>query len=291
MKKIIWLSDIHLNLLPKNGIATFVEIIKKRPSDTIWISGDIAEADSVVDFLSTMESEFEQPINFVLGNHDYYLGFFNEVRFKIRKLCSESGRLCWLNDSDVVEVTKEVGLIGHDSWADGRFGDYKNSDLLLNDYFMIWDFNPFVKKDVSGKQSFPGGIKNILSHFTSTQAKQSRLLKMQALAAEAVQHIEMHLCDSLKKYKKVFFLTHVPPFREACWHQDKISDDNGLPHFSCKIVGDTLIRIMKQYPDRHLTVLCGHTHCRAEAQILDNLKVFAAHAEYGIPEIQKIFKL
>jgi len=291
MKEIIWLSDIHLNLLPNNGVATFVEIIKKRSSDAIWISGDIAEADSVVDFLSIMESEFKQPINFVLGNHDYYLGFFNEVRSKIRKLCSESGRLCWLNDSDVVEVTNEVGLIGHDSWADGRFGDYKNSELLLNDYFVIWDFNLFVRKVASGKQSFPGRIKNILSHFTSTEAKQSRLLKMQTLAEEAVQHLEKHLSDALKKYKQVFFLTHVPPFREACWHQGKISDDKGLPHFSCKLVGDTLIHIMKQHPNRHLTVLCGHTHYQAEAKILDNLQVFAAQAEYGIPELQKIFKL
>jgi 3',5'-cyclic AMP phosphodiesterase CpdA len=291
MKKIIWLSDIHVNLLPNYGAATLVEIIKKRSSDAIWISGDIAEADSVVDFLSIMESELKRPIYFVLGNHDYYLGSFNEVRSKIRKLCSKSERLCWLNDSGIVEVTKVIGLIGHDSWADGRFGDYKNSDLLLNDYFLIWDFNPFVKKGAKGKQSFPGGIKNILSHFTSTQAKQSRLKKMQALAEEAVQHIEKHLSAALKKYKQVFLLTHVPPFREACWHRGKISDDNGLPHFSCKAVGDALVRIMKQHPKRQLTVLCGHTHHQAEAQILDNLKVFAAQAEYGIPELQKIFKL
>ena len=83
MKKIIWLSDIHLNLLPNNGVATFMEIIKKRSSDAIWISGDIAEADSVVDFLLIMELEFKQPIHFVLGNHDYYLGSFNEVRSPI----------------------------------------------------------------------------------------------------------------------------------------------------------------------------------------------------------------
>ena len=291
MNRIIWLSDIHLNMLPNSGVATLIEIVKKSSSDAVWISGDIAEADSVVEFLSMIESECKQPIYFVLGNHDYYLGYFNDVRSKIRELCSGSGRLCWLNDSDVVEVTKDVGLIGHDSWADGRFGDYKNSDLLLNDYFVIWDFNPFVKKAASGKQSYPGGIKNILSHFTSSQAKQSRLKKMQALAEEAVQHVEKHLTDALKKYKQVFFLTHVPPFREACWHRGKISDDNGLPHFSSKIVGDVLIGIMGQHPDRRLTVLCGHTHCRAEAQILDNLEVFAAHAEYGIPELQKIFNL
>lgn len=288
MKKVIWLSDIHLDFLTKKDITEFIETMKKLSSDAIWISGDTAQADSVVDSLSIMESEFKQPIYFVLGNHDFYLGSFDEVRSKIRKLCSKSGRLCWLNDTDIVEVTAEVGLIGHDSWADGRFGDFMGSDLLLNDYILIWDFNPLVKEAKNGKQSYPGGIKNILSQFMSTPVKQSRLSKMQALAKEAVQHIEKHLPGALKRYNKVFFLTHVPPFREACWHQGKISDDNGLPHFSCKAIGDTLVRIMNKHPDRHLTVLCGHTHSWAKAQILDNLTVFAAQAVYGSPELQRI---
>jgi hypothetical protein len=114
---------------------------------------------------------------------------------------------------------------------------------------------------------------------------------MQALADEAVLHINRHLSKALETYKKVFFLTHVPPFREACWHRGKISDDNGLPHFSAKIVGGTLVRIMKQHPDRNLTVLCGHTHSMAEAKILENLEVFAAHAVYGEPKLQKILNL
>ena len=45
---------------------------------------------------------------------------------------------------------------------------------------------------------------------------------------------------------------------------------------------------MKQHPNRYLTVLCGHTHYQAEAQIWDNLKVFAAQAEYGFPELQRV---
>lgn len=288
MKKVIWLSDIHLDFLKDKDQTKFIETIQKLSSDAIWISGDINQADKVVDSLSLMESDFKQPIYFVLGNHDYYLGSFNEVRSKIRKLCGDSGRLCWLNDSDAVEVTPEVGLIGHDSWADGRFGDYENSDLLLNDYFLIRDFNPLMKEKESDKQSFPGGIKNILSRFTNTQAKQSRLSKMQALANEAVQHIEKHLVDALKRFQHIFFLTHVPPFREACWHKGRISDDDGLPHFSSKAVGDALVHIMKQHPKRNLTVLCGHTHSWAEAQILGNLKVFAAQAVYGCPELQKV---
>lgn len=288
MKKIIWLSDIHLNFPTSRRVIQFIETIKKSSSDAIWISGDIAQADTIIDFLSNMKSRFKQTIYFVLGNHDYYLGSFNEVRSNIQKISGESRGLCWLNDSGVVEVTPEVGLVGHDSWADGRLGDYESSELLLNDYILIKDFNPLVKEELCEKQSYPAGIKNILSLFTSTQAKQSRLSTMQSLANEAVQHIEEHLPTALEKYQQVYFLTHVPPFKEACLHMGKISDDNGLPHFSCKAVGDTLVRIMKQYPDRHLIVLCGHTHSRTKVQILENLTVIAAHAEYGNPKIQNI---
>jgi hypothetical protein len=48
---------------------------------------------------------------------------------------------------------------------------------------------------------------------------------------------------------------------------------------------------MKQNPERQLTVLCGHTHSKAEVEMLNNLMVFAAHAEYGKPEIQKVFNI
>jgi predicted phosphohydrolase len=288
MKKIIWLSDIHLNFLTDNGMLLFLESIKKTSSDSVWISGDIAQADTLIEYLSMLESEIKQSIYFVLGNHDYYLGSFNEMRSKIRKLCNASERLCWLNDSGVIGVTPEVGLIGHDSWADGRLGNYENSDLLLNDYILIKDFNPLIKKAKRDIQYLPGGISNIQILFTSIDAKQSRLTRMQSLAEEAVLHIERYLPGALERYKQVFFLTHVPPFREVCLHRGKISDDNGLPHFSTKIVGDILVRIMKQHPDRQLTVLCGHTHSKAEVKMLDNLIVFAAQAEYGKPKIQKI---
>jgi predicted phosphodiesterase len=291
VKKIIWLSDIHLNFLTEKGIINFLESIKNTSSNSVWISGDIAQADTLIEYLSMIESEIKQSIYFVLGNHDYYLGSFDKIRSKILKLCNTSERLCWLSDSGVVGITPEAGLIGHDSWADGRLGNYESSDLLLNDYVLIEDFNPLIKEAKSDMQYLPGGISNIQNLFTSIEAKKSRLARMQALAEEAVLHIEKYLPKALERYKKVFFLTHVPPFREACWHRGKISDDNGLPHFSAKIVGDTLIRIMKKYPDRHLTVLCGHTHSKAEVKMLDNLTVFAAKAEYGMPEIQKVLSI
>src|SRR5215213_9460740 len=86
----------------------------------------------------------------------------------------------------------------------------------------------------------------------------------------------------------IILATHVPPFREACWHQGKISDGDWLPHFTCKAVGDVLLEIMKENPDHKLTVLCGHTHGGGEAQVLPNLKVLTGAARYGRPALQNV---
>ena len=83
-------------------------------------------------------------------------------------------------------------------------------------------------------------------------------------------------------------LTHVPPFREACWHRGRISDDDWLPHFACRVVGEVLREAMAAHPECEMTVLCGHTHSAGEAQILPNLRVLTGGAEYGRPEVQRV---
>ena len=40
-----------------------------------------------------------------------------------------------------------------------------------------------------------------------------------------------------------------------------------------------------------MTVLCGHTHGRGEARILENLLVLTGGATYGKPEVQRILEV
>ena len=83
----------------------------------------------------------------------------------------------------------------------------------------------------------------------------------------------------------------MPPFRESCWHEGRISSPDFLPHFTCQAVGEALLEVMDGRPDRHLTVLCGHTHSPGFAQIRDNLIVRTGGAEYGAPVIQEVFEV
>ena len=97
--------------------------------------------------------------------------------------------------------------------------------------------------------------------------------------------------NRLAQYPAVIAVTHVPPFKEAAWYNGRHSDDNYLPHFACKAVGDVMRRIMEANPQSRLTVLCGHTHGSGEVRVMENLQVLTGGAEYGNPVIQRIFDI
>lgn len=265
MQKLTWLTDIHLNFLPPHGLQRFFDEIARQQPDAVLISGDIGEAQNVVFYLNMLAKHIQKPVYFVLGNHDYYNGSFADVAANVRAACARSEHLVWLNDAGVVELTPQAALVGHDSWADGRLGNYARSELMLNDYVLIEDF--------------------------ATLDKTARGLLLNRLGDAAAEHFRRVLPGALDNYREVFLLTHVPPFAEACLHDGQPGDDEGLPHFGCKAVGDALRDILTHHADRQLTVLCGHTHSPARAQILPNLRVWVGSAAYSQPRIEQVLTL
>jgi hypothetical protein len=79
--------------------------------------------------------------------------------------------------------------------------------------------------------------------------------------------------------------------REACWYEGRISNDDWLPHFTCKAVGEVLLEGARASPGRQLLVLCGHTHGEGSAQPLPNLRVLTGGAEYGHPKLAGFFEI
>jgi hypothetical protein len=51
-------------------------------------------------------------------------------------------------------------------------------------------------------------------------------------------------------------------------------------------MGDVILRIMSDLPDRRLTVLCGHTHGAGTCQPLPNVQIITGGVEYGHPTVQ-----
>lgn len=262
--RLVWLSDIHLNFIDETEVGKFFAAIKSSSPDVVLVGGDIGEAKDCFVHLRSLEKHLGLPIYFVLGNHDFYGGSIAGGRAKARELSRASERLSWLPETGVVRLSPSTGLIGHDSWADGRLGDYRHSEVMLTDHLAIQELRCF---------------------------REERLSVMRKLADEAADYFRTTIPGALGSLRHLFILTHVPPFREACWHEGRISNDDYLPHFACKAAGEALVAFMEAHPDCRMTVLCGHTHSGGEVQILPNLLVLAAEARYGHPQIQRIFEI
>lgn len=237
-------------------------VVAQRP-DVVLIGGDTSESKDLVAHLSQLARLLRVPIYFVLGNHDYYYGSIEAVRQRVVELCRREPLLHYLSAAEtVVELSPDTALVGHDGWADGRLADYFASTVMMNDELLIAELI---------------GL-----------SRAARWERLKALADEAAAHVRRVLPLALR-YPQAVLLMHVPPFREACWYAGEISNDNWLPHFTCHAVGEAIRDVMSEHPHRALTVLCGHTHGRGEASPLPNVQVFTGGAQYGRPEIQRMF--
>jgi len=263
--RLAWLTDIHLNFLKNDDLAEFVVFLAKHDAEAFVITGDIAEGNTIGKYLKILAEAIDKQIYFVLGNHDFYRETIAGARVQVAKMCRAHDNLVWLNEAGVVRLTENAALVGHDGWADGRFGDYENTEVMLSDHILIRDF--------------------------ARCGKDERLELVQKLADDAVEHFERHLHDALRDYEIVYAATHPVPFKEACLYNGKMSSEDFLPHFASKIIGEKLKEIMQGYPENKLTVLCGHVHYPAEVEILPNLKVIVGGARYSYPQVQRVIEV
>jgi 3',5'-cyclic AMP phosphodiesterase CpdA len=269
MTRLAWTTDIHLNFLSKTQIIRWLDGIAVDKPDMLLITGDIGESKTVREYLMRMVAHLDIPIYFVLGNHDFYHDSVDNVRQMVTTLCGEHDNLRWLPLYEVVSLSDDIALVGHDSWSDGGYGDFVNSSVFLNDYLLIADL-------ASCKLQL-----------------HDLLVKVQALGNEAGDYFRAVLPQAAQTHKQVYVALHSPPFPETTWHEGKIPepDDPYLPHFSCKAAGDALLDIAAQYPQTQFTVLCGHTHGEGDVQVRPNLRVLTGGAEYGNPQIKRVFKI
>jgi hypothetical protein len=102
------------------------------------------------------------------------------------------------------------------------------------------------------------------------------------LGDRAAELLAPQIVEAAGTAESVVVLTHVPPFRESCWHDGDISDESWLPGFACKAIGDLLLSAAREHIDTSYTVLCGHTHGHGRASVLPNLEVVTGHGDYGL---------
>ena len=282
MKTIVWTTDPHLNFCSGNVQHTFFNRLagdardffgqKTEKPDFVLVGGDIGEANNVDKYLKKMAKRLDCQVLFVLGNHDYYRSSVDYANRKVAKAISYYDNLTWLDRVSYVEITPTCAVIGHSGWSDGRYGNWLCSNVDIADYHYIADLMVISQSD--------------------------KLKVMQELAAKAAYHIKNSLKAAFDKYSKVFLLTHIPPWREAAVNRGRISDDNWVPHFASKIMGETIESFMRGCKD-HLTVLCGHSHGNLSyamgsdtiVNVAKNIVCLTGDAQYYFPKINGIFKV
>lgn len=263
--QLAWLTDIHLNFLRTDELSAFLADLRECRVDAYLISGDIGEAHSIEEYLKALVDHLPSPIYFVLGNHDYYRASTAWVHRRVATLAQQHPGLCWLSRAGSVRLTDSTALVGHESWADGGYGNYGRSPVELNDHYLIADL---------------AGL-----------SRPARLEQMQSLAGRTTDRIRRDLVKSFHDRRRAILVTHVPPFAEVSVYRGRQGSDQFLPFYASKVLGDMLLKLMRARPNHHLTVLCGHTHFAAQRKMLPNLEVIVGGTTYGSPRIQQVIEI
>jgi len=282
---ISWAADIHCDHVDEHAIDHFAQNTNAQNPSALLLAGDIdlgkenpvsqpfnqvIPANGLINTVEKIKNKVNCPVYFICGNHDFYYSSFNQDRQKERDLDQRVPDIRYIHETEGIELKSDTVLVGHDGWADSRSGDFYQSELALNDFFLIDDIKVERARDIP---------------------KPETKAKLEALGDASAAYAKRVLPGLLAKYNKVIFLTHVPPFREASWHEGHITDDGGAPFFVNQALGESLVEIMKEHPDNELLVFCGHTHCKARYQAQHNLTVLTAGAAYGKPAPQTPIKV
>lgn len=265
MGKIIWMSDIHLNFVgagrgvPMNDLLAFYTELKEADGDALLITGDIAESHNVVPTLQQMSEHVGKPIYFVLGNHDFYGSSVRAVRESVQNIGPDVHYI----PAAPIKLSSEAILIGVDSWGDCRNGDYKNSRITMSDWLYIEELN-------AGYRVGMAELKKAIQKLADADARQ--------LARNVKAAVK-------SGYKHIIIATHVPPFANACFNAGRKSTDAGLCFWSSQILGTKIKPIAEKHSDVKFTWYCGHTHSGVTLNVLKNLVVHVAGAEYYCPQI------
>jgi predicted phosphohydrolase len=268
--KICWITDPHLNFVRE--WRAWWQSILEEDDDAYLITGDIAEAGSIVEIMKGLGSmTMGKPIMFVLGNHDFYGGSIVDVREEMAAITTTATNvmsgLLYLPAEPTVWFGK-TAFVGVDGWYDGRNGDFKRSGVVLNDFFTIEEFRAC---DLAGRGSKAMmEVWKVMARLTDADAELLR-----AKIRSAIKDYPEHL----------IIATHVPPFAGAAWHEGKVSDKTHLPFFSNRAIGDVILEetLTFRQAGRKVTVLCGHSHSEGSIAPAENLSVLTGAAVYGKP--------
>ncbi len=261
--RLLWLTDLHLDRARDADRHKFLGNLRSSHFDAAVITGDISSARFLRWHLLELGRACEpKPVYFVLGNHDFFGGSFADVDASVADVCRLQSNLKHLGSGEIIELTATEALIGHRGWSDGLAGYGFRSWIRQYDFRAIGDFQ--------GK------------------SKVEQFSRLKAMGAESGDYIKRVLPKALEKYHRVTIATHVPPFPAAARFGGKRCGLQFLPHFCNVGAGRAIYEVAKDFKEKRVAVLCGHTHRSAKLQFTSNISVMAGGVAPGRPGIQEL---
>lgn len=276
VKKLAWCTDIHLDFLDGPDDVgrvhdEFAEPLSHVECDGIILSGDLSLAQHVVRHLGILDRIVGKPIYFVLGNHDFYGGSFQQVREDVRTRCSASTNLHYLTGADPVLLTDTVAIVGDDGWYDSRYGDVGASNLVMSDWFRISDYVNAGCMEVGA-----WGPRPHMGTVIAVSRKQ---------ADESADRLRIAMESAAESRSTVIVVTHVPPWPQVHRHNGKTGSPSAHPWYTSAATGRTIEEVAGKFPNVKFEVFCGHTHGKFDGRVLPNVVCHVGGSEYGSPSV------
>lgn len=246
MKKFAFITDTHFNFFSKEEIAEKAIHVKNLNLDGIFLTGDISNYKNIVEHLNFIENIINIPIYFTTGNHDAWQGSIKSLRQKLSLITNKN--LVYLDNCPPIELAENVSLVGTMGWYDGRWANPLSNFVFFPDWLMIKEFH-------------------------EVWTNEDRLDICQELAHEQSDNIYPKLIQAFKKSDTVYFLTHFPPWPEACPSFKSLTERFWIPFNTSKYMSEMIEALMKDLPNKKLIVLTGHTHYRKNIQLKENIEV------------------
>lgn len=142
--KIQYISDIHLELLYKNGVKLFTHTFIPK-GDICILAGDIGNPfeKSYSDFLFYVDSQFKKSF-IIAGNHEYYNNDIVSAKQKIASICEKLENITFLDNS--YEDYEGYRFIGSTLWTNIKKKQYTINDTKTIKNFSVDDYNLLHEK-------------------------------------------------------------------------------------------------------------------------------------------------
>lgn len=241
--RIAWLTDTHLDSGDVESAERIADRIRAEKPDALLLTGDIGVAETFSRWILWLGDAVPgKPIYFVLGNHDFYVGYADIARASARVLAERKPHVRYLTaEIGPIAIAPEVCLIGHDGWADGRLGTYESG--FTKDARCISDF--------------------------SNKSERERAALVAKWGDEAAAHLRKMLRALPEGCRRVLVATHVPPFLG-----NHPTGEKWLPHMVSISAGEALREFAEANPAVTVDVCCGHTHRADVFAAASNLTVY-----------------